>query len=58
VRVLVGTVLGLFEFGAGARHALAPLAGREVTALAREGRHTWWSRLARGLPAIRGVALA
>lgn len=56
--MLVGTVLGLFEFGAGARHALAPLAGREVTALAREGRHTWWSRLARGLPAIRGVALA
>jgi hypothetical protein len=41
VRVLVGTVLGLFEFGAGARHALAPLAGREVTALAGEGRRTW-----------------
>ncbi|MCL6639995.1 MAG: hypothetical protein K6T92_01345, partial [Candidatus Rokubacteria bacterium] len=41
MRVLVGTALGLFEFGAGARHALAPLAGREVTALAREGRRTW-----------------
>ncbi len=41
MRVLVGTALGLFEFGARARHALAPLAGREITALVREGRRTW-----------------
>ncbi len=41
MRVLAGTSLGLFEFGARARHALAPLAGREVTALAREGGRTW-----------------
>lgn len=39
--MLIGTVLGLFELGAGARHPLAPLGGREITALAREGRHTW-----------------
>jgi photosystem II stability/assembly factor-like uncharacterized protein len=41
MRVLVGTVLGLFELGADARHRLAPLAAREITALVREGRRTW-----------------
>jgi photosystem II stability/assembly factor-like uncharacterized protein len=39
--VLVGTVLGLFEVGAGARLSLAPLAAREITALVRDGRDTW-----------------
>lgn len=41
MRVLVGTVLGLYELGGDARHPLAPLGGREITALAREGRRTW-----------------
>lgn len=40
-QVLVATAAGLFELGGRERVPVHPLAGRDVAALARQGRHVW-----------------
>ena len=39
--ILVGTEAGLWQLGDGTAEPAEPFAGREVTALARDGARTW-----------------
>jgi hypothetical protein len=61
--VLVGTAEGLFELTSGGARSIDALGSREVTALARDGRHVWgltegrrvWSSERRGWTAVRSI---